>query len=86
VSPQRPALARAIARGFQRALADGSYAALFERHYGEAMREIGLSERSIVHVLGYPVPRDTPLEEFDVLGLVRSRGVFQPLGEPVDAE
>jgi len=86
VSPQRPALARSIQRGFQRALADGSYAALFERHYGEAMREIGLSERSIVHVLGYPVPRDTPLEEFDVLGLVRSRGVFQPLGEPVDAE
>jgi hypothetical protein len=86
VSPQRPALARSIERGFQRALADGSYAALFERHYGEAMREIGLSERSIVHVLGYPVPSETPLEEFDVLGLVRSRGVFQPLGEPVGAE
>jgi hypothetical protein len=86
VSPQRPALARSIQRGFQRALADGSYAALFERHYGEAMREIGLSERSIVHVLGYPVPRDTPLEEFDVLGLVRSRGVFQPLSEPADSD
>jgi len=86
VSPQRPALARSIERGFQRALADGSYAALFERHYGEAMREIGLSERSIVHVLGYPVPSETPLEEFDVLGLVRSRGDFQPLGEPADPD
>ena len=50
------------------------------------MREIGLSERSIVHVLGYPVPRDTPLEEFDVLGVVRARGVFQPLGAPGGAE
>lgn len=86
VSPQRPTLARAIERGFQRALADGSYAALFERHYGQAMREIDLDQRSIIHVLGYPVPRDTPLEEFDVLGLVRSRGVFQPMGEPLAPE
>ena len=86
VSPQRPALARSIERGFQRALDDGSYAALFERHYGEAMREIDLGERSIIHVLGYPVPAETPLEEFDVLGLVRSRGVFQPLGEPLETE
>lgn len=86
VSPKRPALARSIERGFQRALADGSYAALFERHYGEAMREIGLGERSIIHVLGYPVPPLTPLEEFDVLGLVRSEGVFQPMGEPLETE
>ena len=86
VAPQRPALARSIERGFQRALADGSYAALFERHYGEAMREIGLDSRSIIHVLGYPVPPRTPLEEFDVLGLVRSEGVFQPPAEPVGAE
>lgn len=86
VTPQRPTLARAIERGFQRALADGSYAALFDRHYGEAMREIGLSERSIIHVLGYPVPHQTPLDEFDVLGLVRSQGVFQPLDAPDAAE
>ena len=86
VSPDRPRLARAIERGFQRALDDGSYAALFERHYGEAMRGIGLSERSIVHVLGYPVPPQTPLEEFDVLGLVRSKGVFQPMGDPLEVE
>jgi hypothetical protein len=50
------------------------------------MREIDLGERSIIHVLGYPVPAETPLEEFDVLGLVRSRGVFQPLGEPLETE
>lgn len=86
VSPQRPALARSIERGFQRALADGSYATLFERHYGEAMREIGLGERSIIHVLGYPVPPQTPLEEFDVLGLVRSKGVFQPMGDALETE
>lgn len=78
VSPQRPALARALERGLRRAQADGSYAALFKRHFGGAMADIGLEQRSIIHVLGYPVPRGTPLEQFDVLGFVRSTGVFHP--------
>ena len=78
VSPRRPELARAIERGFERALADGSYAALFNRHFETAMREARLQERSIIHVSGYPVPPGTPLEDFDVLGLVRSTAVFTP--------
>lgn len=78
VTRRRPDLARAIERGFERALADGSYAALFHRHFDAAMREARLQERSIIHVSGYPVPPDTPLEAFDVLGLVRSTAVFTP--------
>lgn len=77
VTPGRPDLARAIDRGFQRALEDGSYAALFQRHFGAAMREAELESRSILHLTDYPVPAGTPLEEFDVLGLVRSVGVFR---------
>ena len=78
VTPRRPDLARAIERGFQRALADGSYSALFQKHFEAAMREARLQERSIIHVSGYPVPPGTPLEDFDVLGLVRSTAVFNP--------
>jgi ABC-type amino acid transport substrate-binding protein len=83
VTPRRPDLARAIERGFQRALADGSYSALFQKHFEAAMREARLQERSIIHVSGYPVPPGTPLEDFDVLGLVRSTAVFNP--PPVNA-
>lgn len=78
VTPRRPDLARAIERGFERALADGSYSALFQRHFEAAMRDAKLQERSIIHVSGYPVPPGTPLEDFDVLGLVRSTAVFNP--------
>ena len=78
VTPRRPDLAQAIERGFERALADGSYAELFHRHFDAAMREARLQERSIIHVSGYPVPPGTPLEDFDVLGLVRSTAVFTP--------
>lgn len=83
VTPRRPDVARAIERGFVRALADGSYAELFHRHFDAAMRDARLEERSIIHVSGYPVPPDTPLEAFDVLGLVRSTAVFTP--PPVNA-
>lgn len=78
VTPGRPDLARAIERGFERALADGSYSALFHRHFDAPMRAAQLRERSIIHVSGYPVPPGTPLEDFDVLGLVRSTAVFTP--------
>ncbi|MCZ8115655.1 MAG: hypothetical protein O9260_11730 [Silanimonas sp.] len=78
VTPRRPELAQAIERGFKRALGDGSYAALFNRHFEAAMRDAKLQERSIIHVSGYPVPPGTPLEDFDVLGLVRSTAVFNP--------
>lgn len=83
VTPERPELARSIERGFRRALADGTYAALFHRHFHTAMRDARLDERSIIHVSGYPVPPGTPLEAFDVLGLVRSSAVFNP--PPVNA-
>jgi ABC-type amino acid transport substrate-binding protein len=76
----RGALRAEIERGLQRLLADGRYNALLDRHFGEAMREARLDERSILHVLGYPVPSGTPLEQFDILQPVRSQAIFR---EPV---
>lgn len=74
VRPARPRLHADIDRGFRRALADGSYAALFERHHAAAMAEAGIEHRSVLHLQGYPVPPGTPLELFDVLRLQTSRG------------
>ena len=67
-------LRRDIEQGFRAALADGSYTALFDRFHAETMALAGISERSVMHVLGYPVPEGTPLELFDVLQLTRSQG------------
>jgi hypothetical protein len=71
VHRDRGALHAAIERGFRRALADGSYAALFDRHYAAAMAEARIDERSVLHLRDYPVPPGTPLEAFDILGPVR---------------
>lgn len=83
VSPMRPELHEAIERGFLRALEDGSYAALFSRHYAKAMHDADLEERRVIHLLGYPVPPGTPLEHFDVLRLQTSRAdlVMPAIGE-----
>ena len=78
VSPRRPELHAAIERGFLRVLEDGRYAALFNRHYGRAMREARLGERSVLHLPGYPVPPGTPLEHFDVLQPEVSRARLVP--------
>jgi hypothetical protein len=63
-----------IERGFRRALDDGSYTDLFRRHHADAMREAHIESRSVLHLLGYPVPPGTPLEHFDILELTSSRG------------
>jgi hypothetical protein len=72
--PGKAALAADIERGFRRALADGSYAALFVRFHFDMMRDARMHERSIIHVVDYPVPPGTPLQEFDILQLTSSRG------------
>lgn len=74
VHRDREALRDDIERGFRKALADGSYAALFTAHHAEAMAAARLEERSVLHLLGYPVPPGTPLQEFDILQLTRSYG------------
>lgn len=73
----RAVLRSEIELGLQRVLDDGRYNALLEAHFGDAMREARLNERTILHVRGYPVPDGTPLERFDILQPVRSQAVFR---------
>lgn len=82
VHPRNPTLAADIDTGFRRALADGSYAALFVRFHAEAMRDIRMHERSVIHVVDYPVPPNTPLESFDILELTSSRGSLVNIDDP----
>ncbi|GIX37923.1 MAG: hypothetical protein KatS3mg127_1162 [Silanimonas sp.] len=86
VSPQRPELQAAIERGFLRVLEDGRYATLFDQHYGRAIREARLDERSVLHLPGYPVPPGTPLEHFDVLQPEVSRARLVPPAPPEAVE
>lgn len=72
-------LHRDIERGLEALLADGSYDRWLETHYGEAMRAARINERSVLHVLGYPVPEGTPLDRFDILSPVRSQAIFKDL-------
>jgi hypothetical protein len=74
VHPRNARLAADIEAGCRRALADGSYAALFERFHLGAMRAMRMHERTVLHVVGYPVPPGTPLDQFDILQLTRSEG------------
>jgi hypothetical protein len=76
VRPDDARLGADLEAGFRRALADGSYAALFQRFHLEAMRDIRMQERTVLHVVGYPVPPGTPLEQFDILQLTSSKGVL----------
>ena len=77
VTATKPGLAADIEAGFRAALADGSYAALFARFHLPAMRDMRMQERTVLHVVGYPVPPGTPLEHFDILQLTSSRGFLE---------
>jgi hypothetical protein len=77
VTPDKPTLATDLEAGFRRALADGSYATLFARFHLPAMRDMRMQERTVLHVVGYPVPPGTPLEHFDILQLTSSRGFLE---------
>ena len=78
-----PELQAALERGLRAAMADGSYARLFTAYYGEAIRESAIEQRSVLHVLGYPVPPGTPLDQFDILQLTSSRGSLAAPRSPV---
>jgi hypothetical protein len=51
-------LARAIERGLQRAIADGSFDALFERFHGDLVQRARLKERTVIELKnpGFPEP------------------------------
>ena len=82
VRADRTDLHAAIDRGFQRAIADGSYRALFERFHADPMAKARIGERSVLHLQGYPVPPGTPLQAFDVLQPIRSDARFRASDDP----
>lgn len=54
VRPDAPALAEALLRGLQQARRDGSYRALFDQHFSEALRRSQLPLRRLLPVRDYP--------------------------------
>ncbi|WP_374562317.1 hypothetical protein [Ideonella sp.] len=61
VNRQNTALAADIQLGLERALADGSFEALFQRHFGAALKRAELDKRRVLE-LGNPLlPPETPL-------------------------
>jgi len=69
VSPQAQAWAPRIERGLQALRASGRYTELFRARYGQALRRANLPQRRVIHLLGYGIEPNTPIDEFDVLRL-----------------
>jgi len=63
VNRNRPELAAAIERGLNAALRDGSFDALFERHYGTALQRAELARRERVELNNPLLSSITPLNE-----------------------
>lgn len=61
VNRQQAALAADIRLGLERALADGSFLALFQRHYGAALKQAGLEGRRVIELPNPLLPPETPL-------------------------
>jgi ABC-type amino acid transport substrate-binding protein len=61
VNRNNAALANDIRQGLERALADGTFEALFQRHFGPALKRAALDKRQVFE-LGNPLlPAETPL-------------------------
>lgn len=61
VNKDNSALAAAIARGFDRAIADGSFDRLFQQHYGKQLKRAAIGRRRIIELSNPLLPPDTPL-------------------------
>lgn len=61
-SRQRPELAEDIRLGLEAAIADGSFAALFERHHGATLRQARLAERRVIELHNPELPSATPFD------------------------
>ncbi|WP_017462411.1 substrate-binding periplasmic protein [Dyella ginsengisoli] len=62
VNPRNHALAEALTRGLERAIADGSMRRLFESTYGSLTRDLGLSGRVRLELANPDFPADAPLD------------------------
>ncbi|MFO1338235.1 MAG: transporter substrate-binding domain-containing protein [Burkholderiaceae bacterium] len=61
VNRRNTALAADIQRGLEAALADGSFEALFQRHFGAALARAGLGQRRVLELANPLLPPETPL-------------------------
>jgi len=50
VGKQNPELAQTIKKGFELALADGSYQRLFQQHFGKTLAALKLDDRKVLHL------------------------------------
>lgn len=74
VSPAKPELAQRLRKGWELALADGSFEALFEQWAGAQLQRARLSERRWMVLRNPDLPQATPLQDERLWHpLVRSR-------------
>ena len=62
VSRQRPELAEAIRQGLEKAIADGSFERLFERHFKTRLEKLALRQRRIIELKNPYLPGKTPFQ------------------------
>ena len=63
VNKDESSLAEDIERGLRKALQDGSFDALFQRHFGAVLEKSGLAEREVLELHNPLLPPLTPLNE-----------------------
>lgn len=61
VGKHRPELARHIETGLETMLADGSFAQLFQRHFGRLADGLSLPHRHVLDLVNPDLPEETPL-------------------------
>jgi hypothetical protein len=61
VGRHRPELARHIEIGLETMLADGSFAQMFQRHFGRLAQGLNLSRRHVLELANPDLPEETPL-------------------------
>lgn len=66
VSPNNPELAETLRVGLERALADGSFDALFYQYYGAELRQLKLGQRQVIELENPSLPAKTPLSRADM--------------------
>ena len=61
VSPLRTELAEDLTRGLEAAIADGSFDALFNQHFGDLANRLHLKDRTLIELRNPLLPAQTPL-------------------------
>lgn len=62
VNPRNTALADTVRRGLEASIADGSFDKLFYRHFGDAIAQARLGERTVIELNNPALPASAPLK------------------------